>query len=209
MRGIILKDLYLMNKYCRSYLFLTLLFIALSVVSGENLVFAIYPSVVCGFVTVTLLSLDEKSRWLSYSASLPYTKGQIVSEKYLLGLVLQIAVLALTGIAQAVRMDRSGTLEAEPLFVLMALLTAVALMTSAVNLPLVFRFGCERARILFYVLIGIICALGVVIPMFLNGEIMFRIDPVTVSAVAILIAAIGYVLSWILSVQIYKRREIG
>lgn len=208
MRGLILKDLYLIKKYCKSYLTFALLFIALSLMNGENMVFALYPSVVCGMVTVSLMSLDEKSRWLSYSASLPYTKGQIVSGKYLLGLVIQLSVLVLTGIAQTVRMNRSGTLDAESLFVLMALVAATALLTSAVNLPLVFRFGCERARILFYVLIGVICALGVVIPMFISGEINLRIEPVTAATAAISIAVIGYALSWVLSVKLYKNREI-
>lgn len=208
MRGLILKDLYLIKKYCKSYLTFALLFIALSLMNGENMIFALYPSVVCGMVTVSLMSLDEKSRWLSYSASLPYTKGQIVSEKYLLGLVIQLSVLVLTGIAQTVRMNRSGTLDTESLFVLMALVAATALLTSAVNLPLVFRFGCERARILFYVLIGVICALGVVIPMLLNGEIKLNIEPVTAAVTAIVIAVLGYALSWVLSVKLYKNREI-
>lgn len=209
MKGLILKDLYLVKKYCKSYLILTLLFIALSSMNGENMIFALYPSAVCGMVTVSLMSLDEKCRWLSYSASLPYSKGQIVSEKYLLGLVIQLLVLVLTGIAQAVRMNREGNLEAKSLFVLMAVLTATALLTSAVNLLLVFRFGCERARILFYVLIGVICALGVVLPMFLNGEITLHIEPMTAAVIAVAVTVIGYTLSWILSVQIYKRREIG
>jgi len=59
------------------------------------------------------------------------------------------------------------------------------------------------------VLIGVICALGTVIPMFLNGEITLHIEPMTAAVIAVAVTVIGYTLSWILSVQIYKRREIG
>ena len=209
MRGLLLKDLYLFKKYCRSYLLLPAVFIALSLYSGETMIFAVYPAVTCGMATVSLLSLDELSGWLTYSASLPYSKGQIVSAKYLFGLIFQLSVVVLTGAAQAVKMNNSELFDGEGLFLLMSVVTATALLTSAVNLPLVFRFGCEKARILFYVLIGVICAVGTVMPKLLNGGLTFGVPPVSVALTVSAVTAAGYALSWVLSVKLYKNREVG
>ena len=109
MKGLLLKDLYMMKKYCKSYLLITVVFIAVSFASSENLFFTFYPCLLCGMIPVNLLGYDERSRWLQYSETMPYTKGQIVSGKYLIGLGTQIAVLLITGIAQAIRMSVSGT----------------------------------------------------------------------------------------------------
>ena len=117
--------------------------------------------------------------------------------------------VVLTGAAQAVKMNNSELFDGEGLFLLMSVVTATALLTSAVNLPLVFRFGCEKARILFYVLIGVICAVGTVMPKLLNGGLTFGVPPVSVALTVSAVTAAGYALSWVLSVKLYKNREVG
>ena len=64
MKGLLLKDFYMAAKYCRACL-------------------------LCGMIPVNLLAYDERSRWLEYSGTLPYTKAQIVSGKYLVGIIVQ------------------------------------------------------------------------------------------------------------------------
>ena len=81
MKGLLLKDLYMMRKYCRSYLLIAVVFIALSFASNQNLFFVFYPCLLCGMIPVNLLGYDERSRWLQYSGTMPYTRAQIVSCK--------------------------------------------------------------------------------------------------------------------------------
>ena len=106
MKGLLLKDFYMMTKYCRSYIWIAILFLAISFVNSENMFFTFYPCLLVGMIPVNLLAYDEKSRWLSYSGTLPYTKSQIVSGKYIIGLFVQIIMLLLTAVAMAVRMVR-------------------------------------------------------------------------------------------------------
>ena len=89
MKGLLLKDWYMMKKYCRSYVLIAVVFIALSLVSSGNMFFVFYPCLLCGIIPVNLLGYDERSRWMQYSGTLPYTKRQIVSAKYLIGLLAQ------------------------------------------------------------------------------------------------------------------------
>ena len=96
MKGLFLKDWYMMKKYCRAYIVIAAVFIAVSVVSDDNMFFVFYPCMLCGMIPVNLLGYDERSHWVQYSGSLPYTKTQIVSAKYLIGLFAQVTTVSYT-----------------------------------------------------------------------------------------------------------------
>ena len=51
MKGLLLKDLYMVKKYCRSYLLIAILFLALSLMSDENMFFVFYPFIFQFFFT--------------------------------------------------------------------------------------------------------------------------------------------------------------
>ena len=55
MKGLLLKDWYMIQKYCRSYILITAVFIGISLENGENLFFTFYPCMLCGMIPVTLL----------------------------------------------------------------------------------------------------------------------------------------------------------
>ena len=126
MKGLLLKDLYMMKKYCKSSFLIAIASIALSFVGDSNLLFVFYPCIICGMIPGTLLAYDEKSKWPQYSETMPYTKGQMVSGKYLIGLGTQIAVLIVTGIAQAIQMRINHTFRWTEYIVLMMLLLVIA-----------------------------------------------------------------------------------
>ena len=108
MKGLLLKDWYMMKQYCRTYPVIAVAFMALSLVDSDNLFFVFYPCLLCGMIPVILLGYDERSGWVQYSGTMPYTKIQIVSEKYLISLFAQLTMLVATGIAQAVKMTLTG-----------------------------------------------------------------------------------------------------
>ena len=208
MKGLLLKDWYMMKKYCRSYLFITVVFVAVSLVNNDNLFFVFYPCLLCGMMPVTLLGYDERSRWTQYSATLPYTKAQIVSAKYLIGLFAQGAILIVTAIAQSIKMTAAGTFVFSELAVLMLLVLIIATVTSSISLPFMFKLGVEKGRTAYYVMIGFVCGASVFASSLLKLQIMSAIHPNAILAV-LAIAGIGvYFLSWYMSIAFYKKREI-
>ena len=60
MKGLLLKDWYMMKKYCRYYLFVSIGFIILSMISSGNMFFVFYPCLLCGMISVNLLGYDER-----------------------------------------------------------------------------------------------------------------------------------------------------
>ena len=208
MKGLLLKDLYMMKKYCRSYLIITVVFIAVSFASNENLFFIFYPCFLCGIIPVNLLGYDERSRWLQYSETMPYTKGQIVSGKYLIGLGAQVAILLITGIAQAIRMSVSGTFVLGEYLVLLMLLLIMSLLASSITLPFMFKLGVEKGRMAYYVMIGIVCAGSIVASNLLRDGFMMEIKMNWILPIVCLIGIGLYALSWYLSIVFYKKREL-
>ena len=208
MKGLLLKDFYMMLKYCRTYLLMVMVFIAVSFFNGESLLFVFYPCMLCGMIPVTLLSYDERSKWLQYSATMPYSRAQIVSGKYLIGLCIQAAMLLITGIAQAVRMSLNGAFSWEEYLVLMLMLTAMALLTSSISLPFMFKLGVEKGIMAYYVMIGVVCG-GSVVASGLVEESMAQEIGLNAVLPVICLAGVGiYALSWYLSIVFFRKREL-
>lgn len=207
MKGLILKDFYMAKKYCRAYLLIVVVFIAVSFFSEDNMLFGMYPCLLSGMIPVTLLGYDERSKWMEYSGTLPYTKAQIVSGKYLVGLITQISVFVLIGVVQGIRMNMSGIFVWDNYLILMATFLIMSCVLSSITLPCMFRWGVEKGRIAYYVMIGLFFAIC-----YIASAIFGETLQVTVAfdGLWLLICMAGiaiYVLSWYLSVVFYKRKE--
>ncbi|MGN0487130.1 MAG: ABC-2 transporter permease [Acutalibacteraceae bacterium] len=208
MKGLLLKDFYMLKKYCRAYLLIAVVFIAVSFFSIENMFFVFYPCIFCSMIPVNLLGYDERSRFLQYSGTLPYTKAQIVSGKYVIGLLAQLAVLLATGVAQAVRMKMSRIFDFGDLVEIMLMTLVLSAVTSSVCLPFMFKWGVEKGRIAYYVTIGMICTLSVVASGLFNGDWETAVPLDTVLPILCLVGVGIYALSWYLSIVFFKKREV-
>lgn len=209
MKGLLLKDFYMMRKYCRAYLLSLVVFIAVSFVGDESMFFAFYPCMLCGMIPVNLLGYDERSRWVQYSCTLPYTKSQIVSAKYLIGLFAQVSMLLITGIAQGLRMSMNGGFRFDDFIVFMLTLLILSTITSSICLPFIFKLGVEKGRAAYYVMIGFVCAGSVFASNLFRAGLQTEIEPNGYLAMLCLIGIVIYSLSWYLSIVFYKKREIS
>ena len=208
MKGLLLKDWYMMKKYCRAYLLIAVVFIAVSLFSNDNMFFVFYPCLLCGMIPVNLLGYDERSRWMQYSGTLPYTKTQIVSGKYLIGLLSQITILVATGVAQAAKMLIAHNFELGDFAVLMLLMLIVSTLTSSICLPFVFKLGVEKGRTAYYIMIGFVCGASVLASSILRRQLTSEIKPNLILALVAVVGICVYILSWYLSIVFFKKREI-
>ncbi len=208
MKGLLLKDLYMIKKYCKVYLLVTVIFIALPLTSN-NMYFVFYPCFICGMIPVNLLSYDEKSRWMQYSKTLPYTDCQIVSAKYLIGLMVQTAVLLITAISQALKMNINGTFQLKDFVVIMLMTLIVSTLFSSITLPFMFRFGVEKGRIIYLIMIAVVCAGGFIVSdIFINSDIQNKTGLNYILPLLCLVNIILYALSWYLSSVLFRKREL-
>lgn len=211
MKGLLLKDFYMAAKYCRTYILIGVVFIAVSFAgsNSENMFFVFYPCLLCGMIPVNLLAYDERSRWLEYSGTLPYTKAQIVSGKYLIGIIVQGAMLLAVGLSQAVRMHLAGTFRLGEFALFMATIFAMATITSSITLPFMFRWGVEKGRIAYYCMIGFVCAAGYLGSVFFTGSTRLAVSQGALMAILTLTGIAVYAASWLTAIALYRKREVA
>lgn len=208
MKGLLLKEFYVMRKICRVYLILMVVFIAASVFSGDNLFMVTYPCMLCGVIPVSLLEYDDRCKWEAYSATLPYSRAQMVSAKYLIGLMVQLVMIVLAGIAQWFKLSRSNQLRADTYALLMLMLVNVTFLGSSISLPFMFKLGMTKGRIAYFLSFGSMGFFGVFAYHTIRRQISVQVSTLAVHAV-ITLAMIGvYALSWYLSIRFYKKREL-
>ena len=208
MKGLIIKDLYMTAKYCRSNIIISFLFLLLSLASPDNLFFTFYPAMLGGMIPTNILAYDERSRWIQYSDTLPYSRAQIVSGKYIIGLIAQGTIIVSIGIAHAAVMISNGTFSTEAFGVFIMLILTMSLISSSINLPFMFKYGVEKGRLAYYVMVGIVCGGSVAASQLMTESTEQEINLFGVLPIVCLIGIGIFALSWYLSIVFYKKRAL-
>lgn len=205
MKGLLLKDWYLGKKMLIAALFIIIIFDVAAVISDNNF-FTVYPTVLAGMMPVTLISYDEKSSWSSYSLTMPYTRAQIVSAKYILTVIILAASVIFLGIGLALRIGISGNFNHNNVFAALGLIAASGAVLPGIMLPVIFKLGADRGRLVYFIIIVAI-SWGLSYVMEINERINFNISAHTFGALLILTSLIIMAVSWRLSIMFYEKRD--
>jgi len=205
MKGLLLKDVYMTVKLCKAFILMDIVFIAVSFWGEGNMFFIVYPCIISGMLPMTLISYDRQQKWDVYAGTLPYTRAQLVSSKYLIGLCGNVITLSLITMALALRMPDGGKF-AEYAAVMITLLS-LSLIAPAFLFPLVFKFGVEKGRICYYIIIGVVCGGSTAL---INMDISFvaKLNDFLTCIIFLAFAVLLYLASWFLSIRFYRKREL-
>lgn len=200
MKGLLLKDWYMMVKYCKAWMLILAVMMGASAFSEKPMLFLMYPVMLAGLTAVTLIAYDERSGWTTLSRAMPYSKAQLVSVKYIVTLLLLAMAAVLAVVVQLVRAG-TGAGNAGSMGGILGMLLSAGLVTPAVLLPLVFRFGVEKARILYGIVLGLVIGCMIFVSMTVQNMPQLVADGAfAVRALPVSAALFG--LSWLLSIRI-------
>lgn len=207
MKGLLRKDIYMAAKYYRAVLVAVAIFLMLAILDEANLFFLTYAVLISGMLPVSLLSYDAHFKWEQYSGTLPYTRAQLVSAKYLMGLIFNGGVLLVCLGVLALRQILGDGFDLDAFLGAGLLCFVLGVAAPAFLLPLAFKFGPEKGRVLFFVLVGAICGIG-----FVLGQTGFLTGLSVGNGAVAVLAALGvtlvlYLLSWRLSIHFYQKKE--
>lgn len=207
MKGLLKKDFYTIWCYYKIYFAMTVI-MEVAAIWTQNLFFSIYPIMMLCTIPTNLQTIDENGKWDIYCAGLPCTRAQVVTEKYLIGLIVTLPGALLAFVCQNVGMAINETFSwLETGGVLVSCL-AISLVMPAISLPLIFKLGAVRSKVVTYVwiavAIGSVTALGLV----LEDDHMPVLAP-GASILGIVLLAGLYGLSWRLSIRFYEKRDLG
>lgn len=220
MTGLILKDFLIMKKTLRYYLLVMAVYsfmaftgtFAYSIVSG----FAIIMGCMAPMST---FAYDEQAKWDKLAVSTPVGRKGVVKARYLFSLILLLAggVLA---VALSFVIVRFGKVEAEvwwePL-VTTAVVCLVGLLLNCVIMPLMFKFGAEKSRvislIIFAATFGGMAALAWLaenrgLALSWLTDAIAALPPAVLIAVPVVLVLILFYLSYLLSVGFYRKKEL-
>ena len=215
MKGLLLKDLYMSEKYCRVFLLIVVVFFGMSLMSGPGFFLLAYPCILVGLIPASLISYDEREKWDVYSGTLPCSRRQLVSCKYLVGLIGELPVICITTVLYALGLFRMGAFDPRAVLGMAAVFLLLGLIGPAATLPFMFRFGAEKGRIAYFAVIILLCGVsaafgsiqvsGVGENALATGIVMPQEG---VSLFLAVLAVLLYTVSWRLSIVFYKKREL-
>ena len=208
MKALIYKDLLTIWKYCRSYLIMCIAFLAASVFVEDYVFLQTYPVIYMGMLVNTLIAYDERDKWDRQVLTMPVTRREYVTAKYLVGLILQGTVLALTAGACTLRLMRGEGFAWDVFWMDMSAIALLGFIAPSLILPFIFKNGSEKGRMAYLIILGCIFVLAVALTHVLNRlDLMHsQMELPGGPLVALLVAAI-YIGSWALSVHWYEKRE--
>ena len=203
MKGLLFKDLINLKSTARLFLAFLALFVVLILATGDFGSYTLSIVVLSTMLPFTTVALDERAKWERTALASPVKRSTLVLAKYVLGLGLLIAALC-TGLAL-------GLLAGQTLAELLPQLFLLGISGMAmlcIMLPLMFRFGAEKARILLMLVMaaGFAASFALNTPgIALPGQSVLMDYAVILFASAIAIL----VLSAMLSIHIYSKKEFS
>lgn len=207
MKGLLLKDFYMIGKYCRFFILMNLIFLVCSVMGEEYMFYAFFPSILLGILPMTLIAYDERSKWSVYGNIFPYSRAQMVSVKYVIALIGVGAATLITFIVQCLRMCQNSSVTWQEAGIIAMISGIVGMINPSILLPFIFKYGVEKGRIIYYIGLGGVSAASV---MFFKGAKLLEVlQDVEGSLFLVLLGVIVlFALSWLLSIRIYQKKEL-
>ena len=191
MKGLINKYLYMIKNYCRIYaVFFVLMFISLAFSEISYIISFLFY--IPTMMIIVLMSYDERDLWDTYFNYLPVKISQVVSVKYLIGLVIIVFEVLVCSLIVGIK-DPINLVNNVSGFIVLPLISM------AITLPFYFWLGVNKARIAYYIIFGAIFASSQFVD---NGLTVVNISNVLFVLCAIFI----FVISWLLSIKLYERR---
>ena len=155
MTGLILKDLLILRKTLRSYLFMLIVYagIAFTGVWSADIV-GVLLVVMVVMLPMNVFAYDKQAKWDTYGLALPVGRTKTVAARYLCVLLLCLLSVGLTAIL-GVMLYAAGRVE-EPVEFLVScsVMGLMSVLVNAIMLPFLYKFGPERARMMFYGIMG-------------------------------------------------------
>ena len=209
MIGLLKKDFRLLAMYGKVLLLMIGLFLIASI-SMKTVSFAAGVILIMGLMmTVNTISYDDMSHFTEYSITLPISRTKQVVEKYLFScciLGLGAGIVAVLNVAFRFMFPESTDMMENVSATLLSM--ALGMVLISLMIPLVYRFGAEKARLLI-ILIGMSPALLIFL---LSGDTGWKIS-ISKQTIFLLfccsplIGVVCMAISCLISIRVFQNKQ--
>lgn len=163
MKGLIIKDFFVLKKQAKVLLALLVFYLVYAVAIKDISMLAMI-TLLCVMLPITTMAYDEKNKWDKFVLSMPIPRNTLVLSKYLFGIMLDLAGIIIVALISMLMIYFSNETKITEVLVMSVVFGAVGLAFLAIMLPILFKFGVEKGRILMMLVIFAPIILGMVFP---------------------------------------------
>ena len=204
MIGLLVKDLLNLKQNLKTYLIMLIFYIILSITSKNPSMFGGMVTLVSAMMPITAMSFDERSKWDGYALTMPLSRKSLVLNKYLLCFIFVLTAFVLTALFNSFFTEMS--LE-ENILTNFGVLS-VGILYMSVILPILFKWGVEKGRILM--MLVLVAPVGIMLLLINSGIAIPELNETIIKTgfyFLIAISLIVFVISYFISLSIYKKKE--
>lgn len=213
MKGLLLKDWYMLIKEIKYYVPFTLVYALVAAFTGMPVMFVMINVMLGSMIVKSLMAREEQNKWDSMAVNLPVAAKDLVKEKYFIGMICTLGSNAITFLVllfSRIILERNISI---PLFPFFLIYIGFGVIYLAGELPVLFKFGTANGRLVFMAVVALLAGVSAAISSGLaeeaqslesgiqSGELL----GIAVGVIIIAIAAVA--VSIRVSVAFYKKRE--
>lgn len=151
MMGLLLKDLMNLKGQAKVMLLLLGFYMVMAFVSREQSYFGGVVTILCALIPVTALSYDERAKWDRIALTMPISRRDMVLSKYILGGIFAVGALVLN-ISFQLFMHIQTIAD---ILMTSLLMCGVGVLFLSILLPILFKLGVEKGRIIMMMVLFI------------------------------------------------------
>lgn len=215
MKSLVLKDLYNIRHNAKSMLFIIVILAAALIPTSGVAAFIFVCANLHSMMIMTTFSFDDHSKWTRYAMIMPVSKKDLAASKFIvllvfsaIGSVVGLIIGTVGGLITSKLTFNSASIY-ELLLVTLAA-WVVAMIFGGISIPLVFKFGAEKARMLLLISFLIPAAICVGIYQLLSALGMVLTDQhvFILLGCSPIIAFLWDYLMYKISYQIFSHQEL-
>jgi hypothetical protein len=203
LKGLIIKDILNLKKSIVVTLIAIFIYGVFSYSTGDMSMIIGMTALIMTSMSISSIAYDDMAKWDSYALAMPITRRNIVLSKYALSLILStIAIILSASLAILITYLRGDLINMENIqeIILTAYIVfLISMVFISINLPMIFKFGVENARILmlgsFIIPLGIgylLTKMGIQLPTIEELKMVLYISPIILILILTLSISITY-----------------
>lgn len=201
MKGLLYKDMCNLKQQLKMYVLVMAVWLIVGIANKDPYFFGGLVMMFTLLVPMSSISYDEKAKWDRYALTMPVSTTDIVLSKYVLALICAvIGGIISIGVGMCIANDIGEIILST------GVLMMLGLCITSIILPLIFKFGVEKSRLLLMLVFLVPSIIIIFATRFagltIDDDILMKILYLSPFAAVLLIS-----MSALISINIYKKKE--
>lgn len=215
MKGLLIKDILNMKNYMKQLVLVLIFFIAYGIFLKNGTFVGTMITLMLSMQVITTMSYDEYAKWDKYALTMNINRKDIIISKYIF-FTISIIIGIVVGITTSIAINQIAKLDTgmNEIIVTSIVVPCVFAILFSIIIPVVFKTGVEKGRIVMMlilfipaILVGAIVKISekanITMPSTSNLEILMKFGVLGLVLLTILAVFISYKVS----LSIYNKKE--